>query len=630
MIGRLHVNKSGGNNSNNLLPIYQQMQEPKEKIGVWIKSSEKIDNIYYGTKNLNDFYYWKKKADRSLTANSSVIAVVGTDIYLFGGIYNLNGSYLNLAYKYDTLTNSYTQISNLPYTLTNGFCIVQDTDIYIYWNNTGSNIVYYTYKYDTLTDTYAFVGNHNTYLNGYKTIVIGDNVYGFSNNVKKYNLIDKNEVIITNSPLGGSPATISAIGTNIYLFGCNSNHNNEAYKFDTLTNEFSELSKIPTNFNTGSSFIDGKYIYLISNNYENYKYNIDTNSYEKLKKINSTNKTSELQVIKLTNGNVYAFENISSYELCFNMKEIAFRLQDTNTKFNCNNIVSPDNMHIYLFGGFYYSNTLSPQLHIYDIVSNTYAVLTTPFSKFLSNAVTSIDDIIYTFGDGSSYTSYKLDTKTNTYTSINSYSLNTQYSSCVAVGTNIYIFVNNSCLKYDTLTDRYTSINCPCQMSKSGAVAIENDIYLIGTNNFYKYDTVNNIYTKISDNIKISNGTASALGNDIYILVGTNIHKYNVLENTYEQVQYIDYSITEMGSLTINNDIYIFGNGSNIKLAITNCDDNSFIYLQIDLNNPIFDKETLYKKIGDIIIRTNKEFHNPKIYLGDGEKWNLLKGDDLE
>ena len=38
----------GGSNNNNLLfPIYQQMTEPSKKSGIWIKSNEKIKDIYF-------------------------------------------------------------------------------------------------------------------------------------------------------------------------------------------------------------------------------------------------------------------------------------------------------------------------------------------------------------------------------------------------------------------------------------------------------------------------------------------------------------------------------------------------------------------------------------------------------
>ena len=169
--------------------------------------------------------------------NGSTVAV-GTDIYLLGGT---NSKRYN--YKYDTLTNTYTRMTNIPYEFYTGSVAVVGTDIYILGGNTGTDR-FNCYKYDTLTDTYTKMTN-----------------------------------IPFNSFYNGSAV---AIGTDVYLLG-GEEFKTYNYKYNTLTNTYTKMTNIPYQFYTGSAVTVGTNIYLLggqSSKTTNRKFYAESKSYE--------------------------------------------------------------------------------------------------------------------------------------------------------------------------------------------------------------------------------------------------------------------------------------------------------------------------------------------------------------
>ena len=61
-----------------------------------------------------------------------------------------------------------------------------------------------------------------------------------------------------------------SIGTNVYLFG-SSVANTTAYKYDTLTDTYTQLTNIPYTFSNGSAIFNGVDIYLFGNATSNYQ-----------------------------------------------------------------------------------------------------------------------------------------------------------------------------------------------------------------------------------------------------------------------------------------------------------------------------------------------------------------------
>lgn len=299
-------NKTAGGGEPN---IFVQTTEPEVKKGIWLKYNGEIEHIYGDDDVVESESWYPDGTFRNIpySFNDSASTVFGTDIYLFGGYNGVN--YLSSAYKYDTLTNTYTQLANIP---DNRHCqcpaVSVNTDIYLlgsidenastnnykYDTTTNTyiqltNIPYkfirgaaasvetdiylfgscfyvaggqypnsqYTYKYNTLTDTYTKMANiPNRFWDGV-TVKVGTNIYlfgGYDNSgnfrpyVNKYDTINNTYITLSNSPQRFKGAV--AFGTTIYLFG-----ETYCYKYDTLTNTYTQLANIPYSFNNNNNAV---------------------------------------------------------------------------------------------------------------------------------------------------------------------------------------------------------------------------------------------------------------------------------------------------------------------------------------------------------------------------------------
>lgn len=77
-------------------------------------------------------------------------------IYLGLGTYDV----VTASYKYDTLTDTYTKIANLPYYFSyGGVAVSSGTNIYLFGGSSDRTNGQDAYRYDTLTDTYTKISN---------------------------------------------------------------------------------------------------------------------------------------------------------------------------------------------------------------------------------------------------------------------------------------------------------------------------------------------------------------------------------------------------------------------------------------------------------------------------------------
>ena len=202
---------AGGDNKPN---IFVQLEEPTKKGGIWLqKEAEPEHYVYDGDVFVSGA--WKPSGTYATIPydfyNGSAVTI-GTNIYLFGG----SGG-LTKAYKYDTLTNSYTRLSNIPYISGGGSATIIGTDIYMF-GSSDSSCRYNAYKYNTLSDSYTQLAN---------------------------------------IPYAFTYGSVVALGSNIYLFGSNitTAGNKYAYKYNISTNTYTRLSDIPRNFYSGSAVL---------------------------------------------------------------------------------------------------------------------------------------------------------------------------------------------------------------------------------------------------------------------------------------------------------------------------------------------------------------------------------------
>lgn len=134
--------------------IFMQETEPETKEGIWLQTDKQInkikiiENLISGEGEWTDIYsnipydFYRGRA-----------VSIGNDIYLFSGD---NTNYYKKAYKYNTLTNTYIQLTDIPYNFQSGEIIAIGTIIYLFGGFDNYNTAY---KYDTLTDTYTQLEN---------------------------------------------------------------------------------------------------------------------------------------------------------------------------------------------------------------------------------------------------------------------------------------------------------------------------------------------------------------------------------------------------------------------------------------------------------------------------------------
>lgn len=110
-------------------------------------------------------------------------AVIGTDIYLFGGR-NSGGSETSAITKYNTLLDKFTAVGNLPSVCSNCRATAIGTDIYIYWDTK-------IFKFDSLTNSVTTVSTGLAWsFSGGSIVSYGTNIFNFcgsylTNNVFK-------------------------------------------------------------------------------------------------------------------------------------------------------------------------------------------------------------------------------------------------------------------------------------------------------------------------------------------------------------------------------------------------------------------------------------------------------------
>ena len=126
---------------------------------------------------------------------------------------------------------------------------------------------------------------------GGSAVAIGTDVYllggqGNYTAAYKYDTLTDTYTQLTNIPYDFSYGSAVAIGTNIYLFGSsNSSHKQTAYKYDTLTDTYTQLTNIPYKFLRGSAVAIGTNVYLLGGSESSakaYKYDTLTDTYTQL------------------------------------------------------------------------------------------------------------------------------------------------------------------------------------------------------------------------------------------------------------------------------------------------------------------------------------------------------------
>ena len=279
-----------GKSSGEVKPnIFMQEDEPTTKDGIWLKGSYQVDNIVadenvFASEEWNTVKMSNLKAIPYQFYSGSAVAI-GTDVYLLGGSGNAA-----IAYKYDTLTDTYTRLTNIPYQFYSGSAVAIGTNVYLF----GSEFTSYykkAYKYDTLTNTYTQLTDIPYSFYRGSAVSVGTNVYLFGGEedktrAYKYDTLTDTYTQLTNIPYNFYSGSAISIGTNVYLLG-GSGGSIQFYKYDTLTDTYTKLTDIPYGFSYGSAISIGINVYLLGSTgtTTTYKYDTLTDTYTKLTNI---------------------------------------------------------------------------------------------------------------------------------------------------------------------------------------------------------------------------------------------------------------------------------------------------------------------------------------------------------
>lgn len=224
-----------------LYNIFIQNQEPENKNGLWLQTDdEEVKSIDHY--NISDRVVsagvgeWN---DPSLYAQLpygfflSASAAVGDNIYLF---FNRTSCGYNYTYKYNTQTNQYIRLADVPIDSQRGTAEAIGTNIYLFANSA-------CYKYDTIQNTYTQMQTPPYSLKNATSAVYQGEIYLFgpSKNACKYNPDNNEYITLASLPIANSAGEAITIGDKIYLIGVD-DHYSSHYVYDIYSNTYTSLS----------------------------------------------------------------------------------------------------------------------------------------------------------------------------------------------------------------------------------------------------------------------------------------------------------------------------------------------------------------------------------------------------
>lgn len=356
------------------LNVYAQLSEPSKKDGVWIKTEE--------TEPINSELEYEQLTSTPNNSSGTTVAI-GNDIYLFGSYYSGGGVDTKCAYRYNTLTDTYTQLTEVPYRFNNRPAVAIGTDIYIFGSNENSGTYKYVYKYDTKKNTYTKRRDTPYDFNNISAVVVGTDVYifGASNTfsgstlnffsaVYKYDTITNTYTKLADMPFRTTQIAI-AIDTSIYIYG---NEGNElqfcAYKYDTITDEYAQIEDTSNEISGSVKVVIDKNIYSFINS-TSYKYNTEKNIYTRLTDI--PNESDYIATVEI-DKNIYLFGSTIVYKvipvITPTLPEITkYKYDKVELAYNVKNI-NKNNKTIFIETKQKYKTLLNKVLSIY--FSNAY------------------------------------------------------------------------------------------------------------------------------------------------------------------------------------------------------------------------------------------------------------------
>lgn len=231
--------------------IFIQEEEPESKEGIWLQTTALDYQDVATVTNIVEAGTWYKNGEfgkAPTTFSAMNTAAVGDNIYLLGA-FNANKYY-----KYNTKDMTFTQLTSPSLRFISNV-VVYETDIYFFGGYSSSNGYQSTsYKYNTLTDTYTNLGITAPALNGRGCARVGTDVYLFGgwngsnhSTANKYDILTDTITEMAPVPTAGYNLGVAAVGTDIYInIGRVDGYKSyKFYKYDTLTDTYEQLNNAP-------------------------------------------------------------------------------------------------------------------------------------------------------------------------------------------------------------------------------------------------------------------------------------------------------------------------------------------------------------------------------------------------
>lgn len=281
------------------LNIYSQLEEPESKEGIWLQTDQDlVKNLIISRTNVvSDTILgsWTNLIAPPAFRNDAIVAAVGRTVYVIGGQASSG------AWAYDVDTNTTRTLSNFPATITPNKGCVLGTDIYIMGGMVNGAYSNRCWKYDTLTDTYTELSpliRKRAYAQNFtykgKIYTVGGRSAG---GTYDYYLSDADVYdpeTDTHTEVSGFFKTTSRNGMVVidnYLYKLsgasqsNVNYFATCKRIDLETMEAIDLAEIP-NYSSGHvhAVAHGKYIYYTKTHTDTefHRYNIETDTHETL------------------------------------------------------------------------------------------------------------------------------------------------------------------------------------------------------------------------------------------------------------------------------------------------------------------------------------------------------------
>lgn len=280
------------NQNNDNMNLFIQEEEPQIKVGIWVQSNDETipKKLAVSSKNsdlsLNGWNDVTNNEQLPYNFYLGSTAIVGSDIYIF---FNETASGVNATYKYNTLTNTYTRLKDVPFNSNRSTASVIGTNIYIF----GSSVSPYNqaYKYDTLNDTYTQLANAPYQVYNASSVAYGNSIYLFGGassgtNAYRYDIENNTYTKLSNIPQQLTAGRATIIGDNVYMFGLGSSYL-YAVKYNIISGTYTQLGTV---YSAARCLLVpvGNYIYVLGSSYTEtdgvacYQYNTNTNTYIKL------------------------------------------------------------------------------------------------------------------------------------------------------------------------------------------------------------------------------------------------------------------------------------------------------------------------------------------------------------